>query len=363
MDKGLVQKLKTLHERYVQLEQLIADPVVITNPPQYSAYMKERGGLTKIVSKYLQLNDLLSKKEEARKIISEGGHDEELRHLAQEELQGIEKREEELFEEIKDLLLSKDSNAHKGVIVEVRAGTGGEEAGLFVADLFRMYVKYAERQGWKVEVFDSSPTELGGFKEIIFSVEGGGAYQKLRYESGTHRVQRVPATETQGRIHTSAATVAVLPEIEEVEINIDPKDLKIETMRASGPGGQKVNKTSSAVRITHISTGITVRCQDEKSQHKNKAKAMRILRSRLHESIEEQERTKRDKARRVQIGTGDRSEKIRTYNFPQNRVTDHRINFALYDLESVMLGRMEELIEKLLAFEKEEQLKLLAAAS
>lgn len=245
--------------------------------------------------------------------------------------------------------------------MELRAGTGGEEAALFAADLFRMYAKYAERQGWKVEVFDSNPTELGGLKEAIFSVEGDGAYEKLRHESGTHRVQRIPATETQGRIHTSAATVAVLPEVEDVEINIDPKDLKIETMRSSGPGGQKVNKTSSAVRMTHIPTGITVRCQDEKSQHKNRAKAMRILRSRLYEFYEEQERQKRDKARRGQIGTGDRSEKIRTYNFPQNRVTDHRINFSLYDLEKFMAGHIDEMLEQLQAHSKEEQLKQLVA--
>lgn len=360
MNNELIQKLKTIYERYLQLERLLADPAVMANSSQCSTYMKERGGLVKIVNKYLQLEGLLSKKEEARKIVSEKEQDDELRQLAQEELKEVERKEAELLEEIKDLLLSRSATDRRGIIMEIRAGTGGEEAALFAADLFRMYVKYAERQGWKVEYFDSNPTELGGFKEIIFSVEGNGVYQRLRWESGTHRVQRIPATETQGRVHTSAATVAVLPDIEEVEVNIDPKDLKIETMRAGGPGGQKVNKTSSAVRITHLPTGITVRCQDEKSQHKNKAKAMRILRSRLHEAIEEEEREKRSKTRKVQIGTGDRSEKIRTYNFPQNRVTDHRINFTLYDLEGVMLGHLEPLIEQLLSVEREEQLKQLA---
>ncbi|MFQ5861712.1 MAG: peptide chain release factor 1, partial [Candidatus Brocadiales bacterium] len=357
MNKVLLQKLKAIRDRYTHLEELVADPAIMSNPSKYSAYMKERGSLSRIVDKYLLWEEILNRKEEARKVMSEDGSDEELQLLAKDELQAAEREEEGLIEEIKELLLSQDSNAHKGVIMEIRSGTGGDEAALFAADLFRMYTRYAEINGWKVEVFDSNPTDLGGFKEIIFSVTGTEVYQKLRHESGTHRVQRIPTTETQGRVHTSAATVAVLPEIEAVEINIDPKELRVETMRSSGPGGQKVNKTSSAVRMTHIPTGITVRCQDEKSQHKNRAKAMRILRSRLHEYIEEREKSKREKTRRVQIGSGDRSEKIRTYNYPQNRVTDHRINFTLYDLENVMLGHMDELVEKLLAFEKEEQLK------
>ncbi len=360
MKDNLLQKLKTLYDRYTELEKLITDPATLANPTQYGTYMKERGSLSRIVQSYLQLTQLQQQKEEAEKIASEGA-DKELQHLAREELLQIEEREKELLEDVTSQLLSQEGGRQRSVIMEIRAGTGGEEAALFAADLFRMYVKYAERQGWKVEVFDSSPTELGGFKEVVFSVEGEGAYQKLRHESGTHRVQRIPVTETQGRIHTSAATVAVLPEVEDVEINIDPKDLKIETMRASGPGGQKVNKTSSAVRMTHIPTGITVRCQDEKSQHKNKAKAIRILKSRLYEFYEEQERQKRDKTRRVQIGTGDRSEKIRTYNFPQNRVTDHRINFSLYDLERFMLGHIDEMLEQLQAYSREEQLKQMVA--
>jgi peptide chain release factor 1 len=360
MKDSILQKLKALYERYTELDRLTADPSVLANPAQYGAYMKERGNLSRIVQRYLQFTQLLQQKQEAERIVSEE-RDEELQHLAQEELQGLEEKEKELLEEITNQLLSQEEGGQRSVIMEIRAGTGGEEAALFAADLFRMYVKYAERQGWQVEVFDSSPTELGGFKEVVFSVEGGGAYQKLRHESGTHRVQRVPTTETQGRIHTSAATVAVLPEVEDVEINIDPKDLKIETMRASGPGGQKVNKTSSAVRMTHLPTGITVRCQDEKSQHKNRAKAMRILKSRLHEFYEEQEQQKRATTRRGQIGSGDRSEKIRTYNFPQNRVTDHRINFSLYDLERFMLGHIDELLEQLQAHSREEQLRQVVA--
>ncbi len=245
--------------------------------------------------------------------------------------------------------------------MEIRAGTGGEEAALFAADLFRMYTKYAEKQKWKVEMLASSPTEMRGFKEITFSISGEAVYQKFCYESGTHRVQRVPATETSGRIHTSAATVAVLPEIEEVEIKIDPKDIEIDTFRASGPGGQKVNKTSSAVRITHIPTGLVVKCMDEKSQHKNRSKAMRILRSRLYSFLQDQKKDERDKTRRTQIGSGDRSEKIRTYNYPQNRVTDHRINLNLYSLEKIMLGEMDELTEAMTNHGKEEKMKELAA--
>ncbi len=361
MKDNLLQKLRGYYDRYTELERLIVDPSVLANPSQYNTYMKERGSLSKMVQRYLQFAQLLHQKEEAERIITEG-QDKELQDLAKEELHQLEEKEKELLDDITSLLLSQQGGGQRNVIMEIRAGTGGEEAALFAADLFRMYVKYAERQGWKAEIFDSSPTELGGFKEIIFSLEGEDVYQKLRYESGTHRVQRIPATETQGRIHTSAATVAVLPDVGEIDVNIDPKDLKIETMRASGPGGQKVNKTSSAVRLTHVPTGITVRCQDEKSQHKNRAKAMRILRSRLYEFHEEQERAKRDKVRRVQIGSGDRSEKIRTYNFPQNRVTDHRINFSLYDLERFMMGHLDELVEQLQAHSKEEQLKQLVAA-
>ncbi|HHT9126692.1 MAG TPA: peptide chain release factor 1 [Candidatus Brocadiia bacterium] len=355
--EALFKKLESMYERYTELERLVADPEVIANSARYTVCIKEHGSLSKIISKYLELNEVLRRKEEARIVFSDNSGDKDLQLLATDELDSLTAKEEALYKEIKQLFVSGDGGPQKNVIMEIRAGTGGEEAALFAGDLFRMYVKYAERQGCKTEVLDSSPTELGGLKEIIFSVEGRGAYQKLRYESGTHRVQRVPLTETSGRIHTSAATVAVLPEVEEVEIEIDPNDLEIDTFRASGPGGQKVNKTSSAVRITHKPTGLVVKCLDEKSQHKNKAKAMRILRSRLYEFYESQKRSERDKTRRIQIGTGDRSEKIRTYNFPQNRVTDHRINFSLYELDNVMQGNIDKLIDALTAHYEEEYLK------
>lgn len=355
--EALFGKLESMYERYTELERLLADPEVIANSARYTACIKEHGSLSKIVGKYLQLNEVLKRKEDARAIFSDNSGDKDLQQLATDELDSLAAKEEALYKEIKQLFVSGGGGPQKNVIMEIRAGTGGEEAALFAGGLFRMYVKYAERQGYKTEILDSSPTELGGLKEIIFSVEGEGAYQKLRYESGTHRVQRVPLTETSGRIHTSAATVAVLPEVEEVEIEIDPNDLEIDTFRASGPGGQKVNKTSSAVRITHKPTGLVVKCLDEKSQHKNKAKAMRILRSRLYEFYEGQKRSERDKTRRIQIGTGDRSEKIRTYNFPQNRVTDHRINFSLYELDNVMQGCIDKLIDALRAHYEEELLK------
>jgi len=245
--------------------------------------------------------------------------------------------------------------------MEIRAGTGGDEAALFAADLFKMYSKYAEKQKWKVEMLDSSLTEIGGFKEVTFSIEGQSVYSKLCFESGTHRVQRVPSTETSGRIHTSAATVAVLPEVEDVDITIDPKDITVDTFRSSGPGGQKVNKTSSAIRIVHVPTGLVVKCMDEKSQHRNRAKAMRVLRSRLYTFYQDQARNERDKTRRTQIGSGDRSEKIRTYNFPQNRVTDHRINLNLYNLEKIMLGEIDDLIAAMIDYGKQEKMKELAA--
>lgn len=355
--EAIFKKLESKYERYTELERLIADPEVIANTVRYTALIKEHGGLSKIVSKYLQVNEVLKRKEEASAIFSDNREDKDLQQLATEELDSLTMREEALYKEIKQLFVSGNGGSQKNVIMEIRAGTGGEEAALFAGDLFKMYVRYAERQGYKTEVLDSSSTELGGQKEIIFTIEGKDAYQKLRYESGTHRVQRVPLTETSGRIHTSAATVAVLPEVEAVDIEIDPNDLEIDTFRASGPGGQKVNKTSSAVRITHKPSGLIVKCLDEKSQHKNKAKAMRILRSRLYEFYENQKRLERDKTRRTQIGTGDRSEKIRTYNFPQSRVTDHRINFSLYELDNVMMGYIDKLIDALRAYYEEEIFK------
>jgi len=363
MNESLLKKLEKTYERYNELEKLLSDPGVIADSNRYTAYMKEHGNLSKMVSKYMQLTETRSKKKETMDFLTQESADKELSDMAKDELGELEKQEDAIFGEIKDLFITDDKKFNKNVIAEIRAGTGGGEAALFAADLFRMYTKYAENQGWKVELFDSNETDLGGYKEITFSIEGKNAYQKLRFESGTHRVQRVPRTEASGRVHTSAATVAILPEIEEVEIDINPNDIVVDTFRASGPGGQKVNKTSSAVRITHIPSGLVVKCLDEKSQHKNRAKAMRILRSRLYELIEGQKRSERDQIRRDQIGTGDRSEKIRTYNYPQNRVTDHRINFTVYNLDQVMLGQIDEIIDALINYYKEEQLKQLALST
>ncbi|MCF6148389.1 MAG: peptide chain release factor 1 [Candidatus Kuenenia sp.] len=356
MNKNLLKKLEDMQRRYNELENLLADPQVIADSGRYMSLMKEHGSLSKIVHKYTQLTKTLTRKQEAENLLS----DVEFADMARLELEELEEQEKVILDEIKDLFITEDKTANKNVIAEIRAGTGGEEAAIFAADLFRMYTRYAESQNWKTELFDYNETDLGGYKEVVFSIEGHNVYQKLRFESGTHRVQRVPQTEASGRVHTSTATVAILPEAEEVEIDINPADILVETFRASGPGGQKVNKTSSAVRITHIPTGIVVKCLDEKSQHKNRAKAMRILRSRLYESIEEKNQLERDQTRRVQIGTGDRSEKIRTYNYSQNRVTDHRINFSVYNLEQVMMGYLDEIIEALANHYKEDQLKQLA---
>lgn len=362
MNDNLLKKLEKMYERYNELERLLSNPEVIADSNRYTTYIKEHGCLSKMVNKYTQLTETRAKKQEAEGLLTQEGTDKEFAEMARDELGELEKQEESIMEEIKGLFITDDKTYGKNVIAEIRAGTGGEEAAIFAADLFRMYTKYAENQGWKVELFDSSETDLGGFREVTFSIEGKNVYQKLRFESGTHRVQRVPQTEASGRVHTSTATVAILPEIEEVEIDINPNDLLIDTFRASGPGGQKVNKTSSAVRITHVPSGLVVKCLDEKSQHKNRAKAMRILRSRLYELFEGQKRSERDQIRRDQIGTGDRSEKIRTYNYSQNRVTDHRINFSVYNLDQVMLGHLDDIIDALLNYYKEEQLKQLATS-
>lgn len=362
MNDNLLKKLEKIYERYSELEKLLSDPEVISDSNRYTIYLKEHGSYSKMVNKYTQLIETRTRKRDAESLLNQEGIDKEFAEMAKDELGELEKQEEFLFDEIKNLFISDDRTSSKNVIAEIRAGTGGDEAAIFAADLFRMYTKYAENQGWRVELFDCSGTDLGGFREVTFSIEGKNVYEKLRFESGTHRVQRVPQTETSGRVHTSTATVAILPEIEEVEIDINPNDIVVDTFRASGPGGQKVNKTSSAVRITHVPSGLVVKCLDEKSQHKNRAKAMRILRSRLYELYEGQKRNERDQIRRDQIGTGDRSEKIRTYNYSQNRVTDHRINFSVYNLDQVMLGHLEELIDALAVYYKEERLKELAAS-
>jgi len=341
----LLERLRRVEQKYLDLERRLADPEVAGDWQLNSKLAKERSDIEPVVEKYRELRELKADEEENRRLVAEG--DPELRELAQEELSGIDSRVAALEQELQVLLIPKDPKDEKNVFVEIRAGTGGEEAALFAADLFRMYTKYAENQGWKVELMSMNPTGVGGLKEVIASIEGRGAYSRLKYEAGVHRVQRVPATEASGRIHTSAVTVAVLPEAEDVEVEIAAEDLRVDVFRSSGPGGQSVNTTDSAVRMTHLPTGLIVTCQDEKSQHKNKSKAMRILRARLQERFEGEQEAQRATERRGMVGSGDRSERIRTYNFPQNRVTDHRINLTLYRLDSVLEGELLEIIDAL----------------
>lgn len=332
--------------RHSELSARLEDPAVFSDPKKYRELAKEKAQLDDIVDLYERYKKVLKDIEDSRELLR-NETDEELRALAEEELASLETEKESLEHELRQALLPKDPNDERNVIVEIRAGTGGEEAALFAADLFRMYGRYAEDKKWKVEVLSSSPTDLGGFKEIIFAVEGKGAYSRLKYEGGVHRVQRIPVTESGGRIHTSTATVAVLPESEEVDIEIKPEDLRIDTYCSSGHGGQGVNTTYSAVRITHLPTGIVVTCQDERSQLQNKERAMRILRSRLMALAEEQKNQEISMARRSQVGTGERSEKIRTYNFPQNRVTDHRVGYTTHRLAEVLDGALDEIIDVL----------------
>jgi peptide chain release factor 1 len=350
-------KLEALEQRFAELNDLMSRPEILTKAAEYQRYARERAELAKIAAVYQRFKRVTQEKTGVQHLLEEAGDDAEMSQLGQEELAQLQEQEEKLTFELRTLLLPADADDQKNVIVEIRAGTGGEEAALFAADLFRMYSKYAERQGWRVEILDSHTTGIGGFKEIVASVEGKGVYSHLKYESGTHRVQRVPVTESQGRIHTSAVTVAILPEAEEVEVQINPEELRIDVFRSSGPGGQSVNTTDSAVRVTHLPTGIMVSCQDEKSQHKNRAKALRVLRARLLDVAKQEQQDKISRERRSQIGSGDRSERIRTYNFPQGRVTDHRINLTLYKLGVFLEGEMDELIEALRQADQAEKLK------
>ncbi len=341
----MIETIEKRLARYEELAGLIADPAVIRDQKRYKELRQEHASLAELADEYARFQRLEADIAASQALLE--GDDQDMRELAREELKDLEARREASRGTLKALLVPKDPLDLKNIIMEIRAGTGGDEAALFAADLFRMYSYFAEGRHWKIEVLSSSPTGIGGFKELVCSIAGRSVYADLRYESGVHRVQRVPATEAAGRIHTSAVTVAVLPEIEETEIDINPTDLRIDVMRSGGPGGQSVNTTDSAVRITHLPSGIVVHCQDEKSQHKNRAKALRILRARLFEAEEARKHAERAEARRSQIGSGDRSEKIRTYNFPQNRATDHRVNLTLYKLDQVMKGAIDEFVEAL----------------
>jgi peptide chain release factor 1 len=351
----MLDKLAEVEKRYEELERLMSDPQLFGQQREYSKLAKERSELEEIVYRYREWRKVEQEIQDNRQLLEE--NDEAIRELAKEEVNVLRQRKEDLENRLKFLILPKDPNDNKNVMIEIRAGTGGEEAALFAGELYRMYTRYAESQGWRAEILSSNPTGLGGFKEIIIMIEGKGAYSRLKFEGGVHRVQRVPVTEGSGRIHTSAVTVAVLAEADEVEIDIDPKDIRVDVFRSSGPGGQSVNTTDSAVRITHEPTGIVVSCQDEKSQHKNRAKGMKILRARLLEKKQEEQRSEIAATRKLMVGSGDRSERIRTYNFPQGRLTDHRINFTLYKLDRVMEGELGEVVEALITHYQAEALK------
>lgn len=353
----MLEKLSFIEDRYDELSKKIADPDVISDQVVFAKLCKEQSDISPIVEKYREFKALNETIQENEELISDSEMDKELKELAEEEIKESKQKIEAINEELKILLLPKDPNDDKSVIVEIRGGAGGEEAALFAGDLFRMYSMYAEANRWKTEILSSNPTDIGGFKEISFSIDGAGAYSKLKFESGVHRVQRIPSTESGGRIHTSTVTVAVLPEVEDVEVNIDANDLRIDVFRAGGPGGQCVNTTDSAVRITHLPTGLVVSCQDEKSQHKNKDKAMKILRSRLYDLVQSQQHEQIAQERKSQVGTGDRSERIRTYNYPQGRVTDHRIGLTLHRLDAVLNGDLDEIINALITTRQSELLR------
>lgn len=354
----MFDKLSFIDDRFIELESKISDPEVIADQEQWRKLCKEHSDITPIVNKYREYKALVENIEEAKEMISSGELDKDERELIEEEIRESNEKIDVISSELKILLLPKDPNDDKNVIVEIRGGAGGDEAALFAADLLRMYSMYAETQRWKVEMLSESPTDIGGYKEVSFAINGTSAYSRLKFESGVHRVQRIPSTESGGRIHTSTVTVAVLPEVEEVEVEINQNDLRIDVFRAGGPGGQCVNTTDSAVRITHIPTGVVVSCQDEKSQHKNKDKAMKILRSRVYDIFIQQQNDAISAERKSQVGTGDRSERIRTYNYPQGRVTDHRIGLTLHRLDSVLNGDLDEIIDALITTDQSEKLKM-----
>ena len=352
----MFDRIEIFDKRYSELNKKLYEPSVAANPEEYQKIMKEIKSIEEIVTVYRKYKEAKSAEQDSLDILSDTA-DPELRELAQAELDEAKSNIESLSEQLKILLLPKDPNDERNVIIEIRGGAGGEESALFSAVLFRMYSMYAEKRGYRVEVVNANETELGGFKEISFMIEGEGAYSRFKYESGVHRVQRVPETESQGRVHTSTTTVAVLPEAEDVELEIDPKDLKIDTFRSSGAGGQHINKTSSAIRVTHIPTGTVVECQDERSQYKNKDKALKVLKSRLLKEKQDKQASEIAADRKSQVGTGDRSERIRTYNYPQGRLTDHRIGLTLYKLEDILNGNLDEVIDALITADRAEKLK------
>ncbi len=352
----MLDKLQAIEDKYSELENLISDPTVIANMTEWQKHTRAHSKLTPLIVKFREYKEVLQGLADTQELLDDNP-EADLRDMAQAELSELKSKEAALTDELRILLLPRDPNDDKSVIVEIRGGAGGDEAALFAGDLFRMYTRYAENRGWRTEMLDANAPDLGGFKEVVFVVDGDGAYSRLKYESGVHRVQRVPTTESSGRIHTSTVTVAVLPEAAEVDITVNPNDLRIDTYCASGAGGQHVNKTESAVRITHLPSGIVVTCQDEKSQLKNRDKAMRVLRAKLLEAAEEEQRAGVAEARKSQVGTGDRSERIRTYNFPQGRVTDHRIGLTLHKLDFILNGDLDELIEALITVDQSERLK------
>jgi len=355
----IAYKLAQLAERHSELEQMLADPELVSDRARYADVAKEHGALGKFAAKHRELQSAIAQRREGEELLRDDGEEPGMRRLAEEEIAEAQQAEARVTDEALDLLVADAEDQTRNVIMEIRSGTGGEEAALFAADLFRMYSHYAQQHGWQIELLDRSVTDMGGFKELVFSISGKGAWRKLRFESGGHRVQRVPATESQGRIHTSLATVAVLPEAQEVDVQIDPGDLDVSFMRSQGPGGQNVNKVSSCVRIVHKPTGITVKCQEQKSQHKNRLLALKILRAKLYEESQRESKQKRDALRRSQVGSGDRNERIRTYNFPQDRVTDHRIGLDVFGIENVLMGNCDRIFHALEEWDKQARLSAL----